>query len=456
MVLDDAEEKARLEAENEAEGDQDAENDREGEDEVVDLEADGHMDDDEELGTEEQHNGDGEDKEQTVGEEDQKDEDKEKNTEETSSEIKQEEKPKEKKPFVKTTVTLSRLALKDLRIVTLQYVMRRCLSLSLHFNDEEDQLKMDGTLMMTFPYVEDAVDAVKRLESVQQKYQNILLDYPQSVQAVLAEEKAAREKARAEREKGEVRERSLYVNNIPPDTSEDLLKLMFPDCVKVVIPRGEDGSNMGCAVLEFKTIRGADDCLKNSKDVQIDDYKVTLRKIVTQKTKSDGGPSEKKAKGDEKREGDKKDNKEKSREKDKPRNDRGRDDRNRNRYSSNRRNVNNRNNLQERNRIRDRNLVRQRQQAVGIQQMMRMGMGMGMSGSPGFGLMGTNPMGSGMMNPSLMMGNMQALQNMDRGRDRRDDRDRRDTGMNRNRRNMNNRKRNREGMSQGSSRDSYW
>lgn len=59
--------------------------------------------------------------------------------------------------------------------------------------------------------------------------------------------------------------------------------------------------------------------------------------------------------------------------------------------------------------------------------MMRMGMGMGMTGSPGFGLMGANPMGTGMMNPSLMMGNMQALQSLDR-RDRRDDRDRRDTG----------------------------
>lgn len=63
MVVDDAEEKARLEAENEPDGDQDAENDHEEEegegdevvDEVVDL-ADAHMDEDDDLGAEQ--NGD--------------------------------------------------------------------------------------------------------------------------------------------------------------------------------------------------------------------------------------------------------------------------------------------------------------------------------------------------------------------------------------------------------------
>lgn len=44
---------------------------------------------------------------------------------------------------------------------------------------------------------------------------------------------------------GQKKDKSAYCTNIPPDTTEEVLRAIFPECINVLIPTNEEGENFG-------------------------------------------------------------------------------------------------------------------------------------------------------------------------------------------------------------------
>ncbi|XP_064606130.1 uncharacterized protein LOC135471009 [Liolophura sinensis] len=89
--------------------------------------------------------------------------------------------------------------------------------------------------------------------------------------------------------------RCVFVHNLPTDTQEDMLKLLYPEVVNISLhlPKEEDKKSTGHAVLEFLTPEDAEEVTNNSKkyETKIAGNTVTLTLILKRSLKPEAAES---------------------------------------------------------------------------------------------------------------------------------------------------------------------
>ncbi|XP_061175279.1 eukaryotic translation initiation factor 3 subunit A-like [Saccostrea echinata] len=171
---------------------------------------------------------------------------------------------------VKGPVRISVLTVADLSNRDLQSLIQKSVKATLDYDDRK------GTVTMWYNprRSRKAIDILSGLAKLKLTNDEISVACPRAFAALLATEKR-REKF-PNFDGGQKKDKSAYCTNIPPDTTEEVLRAIFPECTNVLIPTNEEGENFGCAILEFKSGQEAASCVEGNKDVEVGDHKIKL------------------------------------------------------------------------------------------------------------------------------------------------------------------------------------
>ncbi|KAL3877665.1 hypothetical protein ACJMK2_035337 [Sinanodonta woodiana] len=196
------------------------------------------------------------------------------------------------------TVSIGPLRLEDLDSDQMRDILNYSKGYTLTFEKKEEGLlskekeraRHEGYAEIPYLFYNDAylMKTYNKLRNLRIDNRDLSVTFPEEF-VKIAEECSARIRLKQEgrrkiqdvrRTKVEIKMRSLFAKNIPPDIEEETLKAEFPGCTKVVIPKNSEGISVGFAVLEFESAEESTKCFETHDQKDIQNHKISLSRIA--------------------------------------------------------------------------------------------------------------------------------------------------------------------------------
>nr|XP_034312977.1 heterogeneous nuclear ribonucleoprotein 87F isoform X2 [Crassostrea gigas] len=187
------------------------------------------------------------------------------------------EKPAEKREEENTLLTnaikgpirLSVVLIKDLSNHDLHQVLHRCSKATLEME------RRRGVLTLWFdPWRSiGALAILKKLAKLQLSGEDFKMECPKALASMLGTQKI---KEKYPDSKFGNKNKTLYVHDVPPETSEEILRVMFPDVSSVNLPVDKEGKKLGVAILDFVSGKDCNAALERNPEIQILDTNCTV------------------------------------------------------------------------------------------------------------------------------------------------------------------------------------
>ncbi|KAL3876317.1 hypothetical protein ACJMK2_034179 [Sinanodonta woodiana] len=197
------------------------------------------------------------------------------------------------------TVNIGPIKLQDLHAQELHQMFKASHAFSITFEKKDlDSAKKEhvGYVRLPFEFKTSTylICVYNKLKNLRISGRDMSVNFPQEfvklVEAAKKHQDESRKKLMAKKDivqaEEEAKKKSVYVNNIPPNTSEDALKTLFPDSANVIIPKNSEGTSYGLAILEFDSADAAMMCIETSDEMELNGYKLKFSLAVSNKTES--------------------------------------------------------------------------------------------------------------------------------------------------------------------------
>ncbi|XP_061182388.1 uncharacterized protein LOC133190718 [Saccostrea echinata] len=145
---------------------------------------------------------------------------------------------------IKGPIRLSVVLIKDLSNHDLHQVLHRCSKATLEME------RRRGVLTLWFdPWRSiGALAILKKLAKLQLSGEDFKMECPKALASMLGSQKIKEKYPDA---KFGNKNKTLYVHDIPQETTEEVLRAMFPDVSSVNMPVDKEGKKLGVAILDF-------------------------------------------------------------------------------------------------------------------------------------------------------------------------------------------------------------
>ncbi|XP_062617509.1 heterogeneous nuclear ribonucleoprotein A1-like isoform X1 [Saccostrea cucullata] len=178
---------------------------------------------------------------------------------------------------IKGPIRLSVVLIKDLSNHDLHQVLHRCSKATLEMERRRgggERVKI-GVLTLWFdPWRSiGALAILKKLAKLQLSGEDFKMECPKALASMLGTQKIKEKYPDA---KFGHKNKTLYVHDIPQETTEEVLRAMFPDVSSVNMPVDKEGKKLGVAILDFVSGKDCAAALERSPVVLIGETNCTV------------------------------------------------------------------------------------------------------------------------------------------------------------------------------------
>ncbi|KAK3091839.1 hypothetical protein FSP39_023078 [Pinctada imbricata] len=165
---------------------------------------------------------------------------------------------------VRGPIRLTLVLIRDLSNHDLQQILHRCSKAVLQIERRKGVM----TLWFEPRHSNPAIGILRKLAQLKLAGDEYTMECPKALASMIATEKI---KLKYPDGKYGNKNRNLYVHDIPKDTTEEVLRGMFPNVACVQLPVDSDGEKMGVAILDYKSGKDANADLAQNPQVLIGD-----------------------------------------------------------------------------------------------------------------------------------------------------------------------------------------
>lgn len=166
--------------------------------------------------------------------------------------------------MVRGPIRLSLVLIRDLSNHDLQQILHRCSKAILQIE------RRKGVFTLWFEPRRSiaALGILRKLAQLKLAGEDYRMECPKALASMIATEKI---KLKYPDGKYGNKNKNLYVHDIPKDTTEEVLRGMFPNVASVQLPVDSEGEKMGIAILDYKSGKDANSDLAQNSQVLIGD-----------------------------------------------------------------------------------------------------------------------------------------------------------------------------------------